>query len=1428
MDDASSGKGSAQLSAVPTLSGMANWASFEHHFLNYLASINATALVRGTEVEPFRKYGVAAARPTGELAGNAPPHGVDAIDPDRLIDNDGFAPFSTPEVPQRAQPPRARVDMLTREEIDEWRRWARRETAARSAIALKVPKALYWPYRELWSCKDVFDALKAKYRVDTSERRNFIMAKLNATFLGKDATVHEAGKHLNNFLALTNEYAENADAPLSDDMVCTIFLMSLSGQLGTLIRSIVAPHGNDWAELQHAYNRYIDTEKMMLERDKGLGKKTKKDKAGNIAAIAPDGDKGPHGPGGKKSNKKGYKGKNGNDADNGGTVFCGYCGYRNHTDDVCRRKASGLPSAKEILAFKMGTHNKPNSSPNNNSGKGDGGNTASITTLDPLKDFYSIAAISAVTDAPPSMTSSVLVNGGASHHIFGNPTLLDDIEKLDQPQRFRLAGTVHFLTCASRGNLVLSADGDERVVMDVLISEETVENILSKPMLMRDGWSIDGNDCFLTNGGFSIPLGTDGSGRPQFKVNSANGIISAIDGEANITELHTIHKRFGHRGRKSLLSAIRDGLIDGLTAEDTTRLENDTFKLTDCTACLEGRALRHGAPGASPRGRPDGEILHFDIKGPLIASVSGLRYQLTCVADYLNIRIGFPINEKDAATVLARIKYFHNLIKLKITVTGWRTDGGNEFVNTETKAFTSANGILHQVAAPYIHQHNGVAEAANLFLSTLVHVNMLAAPALPTNFWEFALRHANNISLMTNKSIDGKSGWEVLSGRHANYSAMRQFGEVGYATLHVPQDRAKSLPNARRGTRVRILYRDINSSHWIVYVEHNGAIGAARDITFTDAFSPAEPLKRVTGPAPPISRSDLSNTPAVRGPGASVGPSTVPSRSSGPSAASIEEIEESEYHHLASLEAAAAESAHATLEHPATIGEALAGPDGAQFAEAMQVELDALEAKGTWSEASLPQGRKALSTKWVPTRKYDGNGNVKRHKARLVGRGFSQLPGVDFNETYSPVARAASLRVLCAIAAHSSLHLHQADVEAAYLNAPLEEEIYIAFPQGYTPKDKTRNCLRLHRALYGLKQSGRAWWLELSRALEKLGYKRLHADWGLYIRTTKDGSRIILFIYVDDILVICDHISTAKSILEELGRLWTITDLGPAHQILGMVLERDMEARTVTISQTAYIEKILVRHNIINPRAGRTSPLPTGEQPMVADAAIDQRHFQEIVGSILWLAGTSRPDVAFAASLLGRHSHAPGEEIWAIAKRVLAYLYHTRDKKLVLGNVTNDSSSLVAYSDSDWAACPTGRSTSGWVVFYKRSAVNWSSKRQGATAASTMEAEYYAAAGATHEIIWMRSLLAELGEELGNGPTTLNIDNQAAIRLASNPHSHSRAKHINVKYHITRDEVKKGTIAVSYINTVDQPADVLTKALSGPRHSHIINLLGLH
>jgi hypothetical protein len=420
------------------------------------------------------------------------------------------------------------------------------------------------------------------------------------------------------------------------------------------------------------------------------------------------------------------------------------------------------------------------------------------------------------------------------------------------------------------------------------------------------------------------------------------------------------------------------------------------------------------------------------------------------------------------------------------------------------------------------------------------------------------------------------------------------------------------------------------------------------------------------------------------------------------------------------------------------------------------------------------------------------------------------------------------------MAATFGLPLRQIDVEGAYLNGTLDVDLYLALPPGLTCKDPTANCLKLHKSIYGLKQSGRAWWFELSAALEELGFTRCSADWGLYVLKNDQGQPIaFLLAYVDDLIIATRTTEEADSLVSAISKYWKITDLGQATQVLGIHLQYDIDLCQIRLSQTAYIESVCRRFDISDIKTGKHAPLPTTDLPFSAatepDMALTSR-YQELVGRILWVAVQTRPDLAFAAGFLGRFTHAPTQAHFNLGLRVLAHMFHTRHLSLRLGGPSNKEpdTPFTAYVDSDWAADQeTRRSTSGYAIFAFGGLISWTSRRQRTVAASTMEAEYVAAAEAVREIQWLRKLYQELACVPQLPPTRLFIDNQSAIRLARNPIIHGQAKHIEVKHHIVRERLADKTIELEHVRTDNQLADILTKPLSGPRHTAQVRALHL-
>jgi len=510
-------------------------------------------------------------------------------------------------------------------------------------------------------------------------------------------------------------------------------------------------------------------------------------------------------------------------------------------------------------------------------------------------------------------------------------------------------------------------------------------------------------------------------------------------------------------------------------------------------------------------------------------------------------------------------------------------------------------------------------------------------------------------------------------------------------------------------------------------------------------------------------------------------------------------------------------------EEPATYKEAVTAPDAAQWKAAMDAEVESLNENETWDLVDLPLNRRALRGRWVYRYKRNSNGSIIKHKARWVVKGFEQRYGVDYNETYASVVKSTTYKVAFAIAAYYDYHLEQMDVKTAFLNGILEEKVFVTQPTGYT--NGTKVC-RLNKALYGLKQSPRVWYQTIHKFLTDLGFKCLINDASVF----KHGD-LLVFVYVDDILLLGPAIKAINSLKRKLGDTYEMTDCGPCEYYLGMKIKRDRKLRTLTVSQKTYLEGVLDHFRFSDLRPVSTSMeqglnLQASEDH--ADAAFIER-YQSAIGSLMYAMTQTRPDIAYSISVLSRFAHNPNTAHWNALKRVFRYIRGTTDVVIRYGG-RPESLGLQGSSDSDWGGDnESRRSTSGYVFQLANGPVSWRSKRQAIVALSSTEAEYIALTEATKEAIWMRSLLTEMQLDDNESKVVLiNMDNQGAMALTRNPQFHQRTKHIDIRYHFVRHVEANGGIKLAYTPTDQMIADGLTKPLQPVKFRRFIELIGLH
>ncbi|KAE8218625.1 hypothetical protein CF326_g9123, partial [Tilletia indica] len=499
---------------------------------------------------------------------------------------------------------------------------------------------------------------------------------------------------------------------------------------------------------------------------------------------------------------------------------------------------------------------------------------------------------------------------------------------------------------------------------------------------------------------------------------------------------------------------------------------------------------------------------------------------------------------------------------------------------------------------------------------------------------------------------------------------------------------------------------------------------------------------------------------------------------------------------------------------PGTLKDAMRRTDWALWLQAMREEMESHSEMGTWVLEEVPEDRELVGSRWVFKLKLDSEGNVARYKARLVAQGFSQIPGVDYNETYSPVTRFVTIRTLLALAAFLGWHVHQLDVITAYLYGLLDKPVFMRQPPGFEVAGKEHLACRLVRALYGLKQSGREWYFTLRAALIDIGFEQSAADPAIFIFGSGVTATIVA-IYVDDVLVLGGDINEIIAVKAALGERFKMTDQGQIGQFLGMKIERSEDTRSFFVSQSAYIRSMLARFNYSDIKSA-PSPLDPKQRLKPYDGIAseeDRRRFQAILGCLLWLAQASRPDLAYAVATLARHASNPGPLHFGCIKRVIQYVAGTIDFRL---HITADSSEdIVAYSDADFGGDHSAKSTSGWCVAVHGATVAWGSKLQSLVADSTAQAELIAVWQTAREVLALRHFFEDLGlrEVNAGAPTVIYCDNQPAIHILANPVSNGLTRHMERKYLATREHQERGLVHVTYVNTRANPADMFTKAL---------------
>jgi hypothetical protein len=432
--------------------------------------------------------------------------------------------------------------------------------------------------------------------------------------------------------------------------------------------------------------------------------------------------------------------------------------------------------------------------------------------------------------------------------------------------------------------------------------------------------------------------------------------------------------------------------------------------------------------------------------------------------------------------------------------------------------------------------------------------------------------------------------------------------------------------------------------------------------------------------------------------------------------------------------------------------------------------------------------------------------------------------GIDYDDTFSPVVKPTTIRMVLSLTVSRGWVLHQLDVQNMFLHSILDEDVYMKQPPGFVDSNFPSYHCKLDKALYGLKQAPRAWYSRLSNKLQSLGFSPSKADISLFYYN-KGLVTIFLLVYVDDIIVASFSASAVSDLLDALQNDFALKYLGSLHYFLGIEVTQARDG--LQLSQKKYTNDLLQRVGMVSCKPMST-PLATSTKLSAHDGDLlsseDATKYRSIVGALQYLTLT-RPDIAYTVNKVCQYLHAPRSTHWTVVKRILRFLKHSIDYVFLIR--PSSSTMVSAFSDVDWVGCPDDRkSIGGFAVFLDPNLISWCTKKQKTVSRLSTEAEYKVMAHATAEVMWVQSVLRELCVPCPRS-ARLWCDNMGAKYLASNPIFHERMKHVEIDYHFIRSLVLRKMLDVRFISTEDQLADGFTKLLTQRRLLEFQNNLNL-
>ncbi|GJX42892.1 retrotransposon protein, putative, ty1-copia subclass [Tanacetum coccineum] len=793
------------------------------------------------------------------------------------------------------------------------------------------------------------------------------------------------------------------------------------------------------------------------------------------------------------------------------------------------------------------------------------------------------------------------------------------------------------------------------------------------------------------------------------------------------------HCRLGHISKKRIEKLQHDGLLNS----------TDLKAFEKCVPCMSGKMARKPYTHQVERAKDLLGLIHTDVCGPFkITSRQGANYFVTFTDDFS--RYGYVYLLKHKHEVFETFKVFQKEVENQLgkTIKLLRSDRGGEYMSQEFLDHLKDHGIIAHRTPPYTPQHNG----------------------------DYSLETAARIlNMVPTKKVE-KTPYEVWHGQAPKLSYLKVWGVEALVKRDTLTKPDKLEP---RSIKCIFIGYPKETMGYSFYYPPENKILIARNAEFLEnslinqeASGSLEDLEIIQEedmhPSIDTSLNHEEDDLEIDEPQSDIIPIHRSTRTRRPTDRMCLYID-AEEHELGDL------------GEPVNYKAALYGD---KWLNAMNVEMQSMKDNEVWVLVELPPNGKTVGSKWLFKKKTDMDGAVHTYKARLVAKGYTQTSGIDYEETFSPVADIRAIRILIAIAAYYDYEIWQMDVKTAFLNGYLNEEVYMEQPEGFVnPKYPNRVC-KLKRSIYGLKQASRQWNKRFDDEIKKFGFSQNADEPCVYLKAS--GSNVtFLILYVDDILIMGNNIPMLQGVKSYLGRCFAMKDLGEAAYILGIKIYRDRSRRLIGLCQSAYIKKILKRYHMENSKRGS---IPMQEKLRLSKSQ-----------------GASTPAELKRMQNVPYASVNLGDLHWTTVKNILKYLRNTMDMFLT-----------------------------GYVFILNGGAINWKSAKQSIFATLSAEAEYIVVYDASKEAVWVRKFISGLGivptiEE----PISMYCDNTGAIAIANESGITKGARHFHAKVHYLHEVIEFGDIKLQKVHTDDNLADPFTKALAFSKHSEHTKNIGM-